>query len=114
MKEKGAKCYDEKTVNFEFHCHKAAPTESNTHKLEKTPSWHFVRCDMIWKTIEICSFWGISFSVSQKHDKTICRFEDVKSLHEMRDKDKRLPFAYQAYIYQRVFTPYISILGFQL
>lgn len=56
MKEKGAKCYDEKTVNFAFHCNKMAPTDSNTHKLEKTPNWHFVRCDVIWKTTEICSF----------------------------------------------------------
>jgi hypothetical protein len=56
MKEKGAKCCDEKTVNFEFHCHKVAPTESNTHKLEKTPNWYFVRHDTTWKTIETCSF----------------------------------------------------------
>jgi len=81
MKEKGAKCYEEKTVNFAFHCNKTAPTDSNTHKLEKTPTWHFVRCDVIWKTTEICSFWGISSSVSRKHDKTACKFADVKSLH---------------------------------
>lgn len=56
MMEKGTKYYDEKTDNFAFHCHKAAPTESNTHKLEKPPKWHFVRRDMMWKTIEICSF----------------------------------------------------------
>jgi hypothetical protein len=95
-----------------------ASTESNTHKLEKTSNWHFVRHDMIWKTIEICecccSFWEISSSVSQKHNKTICRFEDIKSLHEMSDKDKRLPLVYRAYIYQPIFTPCIPNLGFQL
>lgn len=36
MKEKGTKCYYEKTVNFSFQCHKVAPTEFNTHKLGKT------------------------------------------------------------------------------
>ena len=103
-----------KTVNFAFHCHKAAPTESNTCKMEKTPNWHFVRCDVIWKTTEICSFFGIRSSVSQKHDQTVCKFADVKSLQETPDKDKTLPLVYHAYIQQPIFTPYIPILGFEL